>query len=76
MSYTLLVRPPALKGTAEIYLYLEKQRTGLGSEFLSALRECFLFIQAHPKGAQIRKTPYRHIMVEGFRYRIVHAIVG
>ncbi len=76
MSFVLLVRRPAIDATVRIHGYLEEQRTGLGDEFLIALRACFKFIETSPRGSQIRKMPYRHRVVEGFKYRVVYTIIG
>jgi hypothetical protein len=76
MSFVLYVRPRAIKDTITVHNYLEEQKEGLGDEFLRELALCYRFIEKHPRGSQIRRSLYRHRMVEGFRYRVVYAIVG
>lgn len=76
MSFTLLIRRRAIDDTIAIHVHLEQQRIGLGDEFLLALTECYRHIERYPRGAQLRRGPYRHSMVKGFRSRVVYTIVG
>ena len=76
MSFVLRIRPIVTRETAEVYGYHEGKRKGLGEHFLKALREAYQDIEDNPLGYQLRYENYRHVMVPGFRYRVVFEVEG
>ena len=76
MRYRLVVRPKAAEETLAVYIWMEADKPSKGERFFSALDDCYAFILRHPLGAQLRVKHYRHMMVEGFDYRVVYAIIG
>jgi plasmid stabilization system protein ParE len=76
MSFVLRIRPIVTRETAEVYGYHEGKRKGLGDRFLKALREAYRDIEDNPLGYQLRYDNYRHVMVPGFRYRVVFEVEG
>jgi mRNA-degrading endonuclease RelE of RelBE toxin-antitoxin system len=77
MKYQLDIAPRVNKEVAIIYLYREKkQGKGSGVRFLKALNECYDRILADPYGCQIRKDPFRHVMLHRLKYRLVYKVEG
>ncbi|MBS1938797.1 MAG: type II toxin-antitoxin system RelE/ParE family toxin [Bacteroidetes bacterium] len=77
MKYRLDIAPRVNQEVATIYLYREKkQGKGSGVRFLNALNECYDLILANPYGCQIRKDPFRHVMLDRMKYRLVYKVEG
>jgi plasmid stabilization system protein ParE len=77
MTYQLDIAPRVTKEVATIYLYREKKwGKGSGIRFLKALNECYDRILANPYGCQIRKDPFRHVMLDRLKYRLVYKVEG
>jgi mRNA-degrading endonuclease RelE of RelBE toxin-antitoxin system len=74
MKYRLEISPNVSKEVAKIYLYREKKLKGAGDRFLRALAECYTRLRTDPLIYQIRKNPYRHAMLERFKYRVVYDV--
>jgi hypothetical protein len=76
MSHRLVVRPKAAEEIVAIYIWMEAEKQGKGERFLAALDVCYAFFLQYPLGAQLRVKHYRHMLLEGFDYRVVYAIIG
>lgn len=77
MKYQLDIAPRVNKEVAIIYLYREKkQGKGTGVRFFKALSECYDRILANPYGCRIRKDPFRHVMLDRLKYRLVYKVEG
>lgn len=75
MKYQLDIAPRVNKEVAAIYWYREKkQGKGSGGRFLNALNECYDRILANPYGCQIRKDPFRHVMLDRLKYRLAFKV--
>lgn len=71
------IAPRVNKEVATIYLYREKkQGKGSGARFLKALNACYDRILANPYGCQVRKSPFRHVLLDRLKYRIVYKVEG
>ena len=74
MTYALVVRQQALVEAATIFSYYGRVAPGIAEKFAARLAECYAFITRNPTALPIRKGIYRHMMLTGFRYRVVYAI--
>ena len=43
---------------------------------MAALKECYDSIEASPRGYQVRKGNFRHVMLRKFPYRVVYEVDG
>ncbi|MDQ3100874.1 MAG: type II toxin-antitoxin system RelE/ParE family toxin [Bacteroidota bacterium] len=75
MTYEVRLQPDAILAAARIYLYYEKERTGLGERFLKALNKCYGDLEKNPN-FQVRKSQYRYILLHRFPYRVIYIVEG
>ncbi len=76
MSYRTVVRDTAAKDVLEAYFWYHTIRAELGDRFMAALKECYDSIQSNPRGYQVRKGNFRHVMLRKFPYRVVYEVDG
>lgn len=76
MKYVLDIAPSAIKEGRKIYTYRENEKKGSGDRFIVALVDCYARIKANPFGCQIRKDPFRHVMLHRLKYRLVYKVEG
>ena len=74
MKYRLDIAPSVIKEARKIHLYREKEKKGSGDRFTDALVECYARIKVNPYGCQIRKDPFRHVMLGRLKYRVVYKV--
>lgn len=74
MSYRLIIRKRAEKHFAEIYDWYEKQRSGLGDEFLLCAEAALLMIQKNPFLFQVKYKIIRCALTPRFPYGIFYLI--
>ncbi len=76
MKYRLDVAPSVIKTARKIYIYREKEGKGSGELFINALLDCYASIRTNPYEYQIRKAPFRHVMLSRLKYRLVYKVEG
>ncbi len=76
MSFTLVIKPEAIKETAEIYAYYKEIDQRLADRFERGLDTVYREIQRRPERYAIRKKNYRHLQLKKFPYRVVYALIG
>ena len=76
MKYRLDVAPSVIKEARKIYIFREKEQKGSGDRFIFALSECYTWLTENPYGFQVRKDPFRHVMLRRLKYRVVYKIDG
>lgn len=76
MKYRLEVAPSVIKEAQKIYKYREKGQKSSGDRFINALVECYSLLKENPYGFQIRKDPFRHVMLRRLKYRVVYKVEG
>jgi len=76
MKYRLDVAPSVVKEARKIHLHREKEKKGAGDRFIGALVDCYARIKADPYGYQIRKDPFRHVMLHRMKYPLVYKVEG
>ena len=59
----------------EAYLYYEKQRMGLGEEFLNLLASFFDRIKKNPEHFPLKRNPYREAFIRRFPFLIIYEIM-
>lgn len=72
----LLVRPAAAADIEEAYLWYEKQRAGLGEEFLAAVDSLLGEIVAHPTAHPVVHREARRALLRRFPYAIFFRVYG
>jgi plasmid stabilization system protein ParE len=72
----LLVRPAAAADTEEAYLWYEKQRVGLGEEFLAAVDSLLGEIVAHPTTYPVIYREARRALLHRFPYAVFFRVYG
>ena len=76
MKYRLDVAPSVIKEARKIYQVREREKKGSGDRFTDALVECYARVKTNPHGFQIRKDPFRHVMLHLLKYRLVYKVEG
>lgn len=73
--YKLIFKHRALLMVKEAYNWYEKQKIGLGEEFLSELDVCYKKIQKTPAFFGKIEKNYRQVRLKRFPYLIVYEIM-
>jgi len=72
----LLVRPAAAADIEEAHLWYEKQRAGLGEEFLDAVDSLLKKIVAHPTAYPLIHREARRALLHRFPYAVFFRVYG
>lgn len=72
----LLVRPAAAADIEEAYQWYERQRAGLGEEFLAAVDSLLGDIVAHPAAYAVIHRGVRRALLRRFPYAIFYRLYG
>ena len=70
----LLVRPAAAADIDEAYRWYERQRVGLGEEFLSAVDAALQDLAAHPAAYAVIHRQTRRALLRRFPYAIFYRL--
>ena len=76
MTWRVLIRSAAERDLDEAGKWYDKQRPGLGDEFLVSIAEAFTRLEQDPQGYRVLYRDFRRILVERFPYRIFYQIKG
>lgn len=74
MSRGITIRPEAEAELAEAYAWYERQRPGLGDEFLVRLDECLSSIQSRPLLHPIVHREVRRALLRRFPYGVFYVL--
>ena len=74
MSFVLVVTPRAAEDAEEAALWYDKQRKGLGEDFLLAVEAELNSIARNPNQYAIMRGQYRRAVVQRFPFGIFYAI--
>ena len=72
--YILNVSPEAEEQLSEYYRWYEKQRAGLGSEFLHSVDDAIKFLKKNPLAFQKRIKKYRISLTERFPFGVFYLV--
>ncbi len=72
----LLLRPAAAADIEEAFLWYNRQRAGLGEEFLAAVDTALHDIAAHPTAYPVIHREARRVLLRRFPYAIFYRIYG
>ena len=72
MAYKIEIRPLATIEIFEAYDWYEKQREGLGVEFLMELEIFYTTLQRNPDTYSYYQKPVRHGSLDRFPYSVVY----
>ena len=73
--YSLLIKPRAILMTKDAYNWYEKQKPGLGEEFLNELDGFYKKIESHPEYFGRIKKNFRQAALKRFPFAIVYEII-
>ena len=73
---SILVRPAAAADVDEAFLWYERQRVGLGNEFLAAVQSALGDVVAHPTKYPVILRDTRRVLVRRFPYGIFYRLYG
>src|SRR5687767_10350658 len=76
MGVELVIAPEAEQDLDEAYTWYEKQRVGLGEEFLTSVDACIEFICRFPESGHVVHKQYRRALVRRFPYGVYFDYVG
>ena len=74
MNYLLTVRKEAELDINIAFEYYEKQREGLGHDFLLCIEECMSKVERNPIHYKVIYKELRRIAVRRFSYRILYLV--
>ena len=74
MKYALVVKAEVIQDLSEAFEWYERQRSGLGSEFLDEVEKYFELITRSPEQYQSHANQHIAVMYR-FPYKIVYEIV-
>ncbi len=69
---SLIFRPAAAADVEETYDWYESQQTGLGEEFLQAVREIIRSVEAHPEQYPVIHRKTRRALLRRFPYGLYY----
>ena len=72
----LVVRPAAAADIDDAFLWYERQRSGLGDEFLTALRAAVNVVSNDPERFPVINRDTRRILLGRFPYGVFYRIYG
>ncbi|HYR43957.1 MAG TPA: type II toxin-antitoxin system RelE/ParE family toxin [Terriglobia bacterium] len=76
MSFSVVIRPAAAEEIETAYRWYEKEREGLGSEFLEALEKVVKTIAENPERFPTIRKNIRRAVLHRFPYSILYRIVS
>jgi plasmid stabilization system protein ParE len=76
MSYRFLIRPEAEADLAEAKRWYERQREGLGADFLLCVEEALEKTRRHPELYPVVYQDIRRAVLRRFPYAIFYRLVG
>lgn len=74
MTYDLIIRPEAEADISDAYQWYEKQRKGLGSDFLLCIEATLDSIQRNPKLYPVIHHEVRRAFIRRFPYGIFYLV--
>ena len=74
MTRQFVLRSRAEDDIRSAFEWYESQRTGLGAEFLAALRERLEAVRAHPESSPVLYRGIRRAVVSRFPYLIFYVV--
>jgi len=72
----LVYRPEAAAEARAAFEWYERQRAGLGDEFLAALAKAEEVARANPLSYGIIRRDARRVMLRRFPYQLIYRVVG
>jgi len=72
--YRLIIRANATNMAKNAYNWYEKQKEGLGDQFLDELERCYKKIKDSPVSYTNIKKDFRHILLKRFPYIVIYTI--
>ena len=76
MSWIVLVRPEAERDLEAAQAWYEREKPGLGREFLDEFVIAMKAIEANPVRARLYHRQFRRILFRRFPYKIFYQVIG
>ncbi len=71
----LIYRPEAAADVESAFAWYERQRTGLGDEFLDELRSAERVVRASPEAFRVIRKDTRRYLFHRFPYQLLYRVV-
>jgi len=76
MTYKLVIKEEAYQDLQTAYDYYEEQRTGLGEDFLEAIKEKIAYIKVYPLHFSKVEKDFRQTLIDRFPYLLIYELTG
>lgn len=76
MNYVLVFRPEVQEEVNEAYNWYEKQKSGLGDEFLDSVEQTLNRVSSMPKSYQVVYRDVRRAVVKRFPYAVYYRVIS
>ncbi|HEV8292024.1 MAG TPA: type II toxin-antitoxin system RelE/ParE family toxin [Tepidisphaeraceae bacterium] len=76
MSWQVTIRPAAHMDLREARDWYDRQRAGLGDEFLLAVADAMLALEKTPEQSAFYYRDFRRILTDRFPYKIFYRVEG
>ena len=75
-AYRLVIEPDAEDDVRAAFEWYERERIGLGLQFLTELTATYDRVLAGPLGYQILRSRTRHALLRRFPYAVYFSVIG
>jgi toxin ParE1/3/4 len=76
MTYKLIIKEEAYEDLQGAYDYYEKKRSGLGEEFIEAVKEKIAYIKVYPLHFSKVEKDFRQTLIDRFPYLLIYELSG
>ncbi|NBD16114.1 MAG: type II toxin-antitoxin system RelE/ParE family toxin [Cyanobacteria bacterium] len=76
MNYVLVFRPEVQEEVNEAYNWYEKQKLGLGDEFLDSVEQTLNRVSSMPESYQVAYRDVRRAVVKRFPYAVYYRVIS
>ena len=76
MSWLQLVRPEAERDLAAARDWYDRQRAGLGDEFLDEVAAAMRVLEREPERSRLYHCNFRRVLLRRFPYKIFYQVIG
>jgi len=76
MNYVLVFRPEVQEEVNQAYDWYEKQKLGLGDEFLDSVEQTLNRVSSMPESYQVAYRDVRRAVVKRFPYAVYYRIIS
>lgn len=74
MKHTIIIENEALEEIYDAYQWYEKQKKGLGEDFLNTLDKLYAYLDKYPNAAPIKYKQHHQAVLKKYPYVIMYKI--